>query len=419
MKLVELSIREFENFAYNHPLRSYAQTVNYAKLMGEMGFSYDYIGYKDDMDNIVAGSLVLTKKIKYGKYAYAPKGFLVDYYNASLFKDFFNEVVSYYNKKGCAFIKINPEIIIGELNPKRSFAANYNQNVKIIDDLKSLGFKRRREIKPLDFIFPRISPYINLKTYNRDNLSDEVKNILSTSTSSGLILEDASNKDVSLLYDYIKGNATDSINFYRNMLNIFTGNTGANAELVLLKIDYEACLIQTQRAYEKELEHNNECNEKIQTDNSPAVLEEKMASDRDLILIKQQVVQATNNLKKQKYEYIAAALLMKFENRISIIASGYDSKFISFNPMFYMYEAIIDRYKNDYDFLDLNGLANSFGQNSPYYKYNESKIGMNPDVYEFIGEFDYIIDEGKFRRIQAAGLLSEEFKPSYRLESEQ
>ena len=98
-----------------------------------------------------------------------------------------------------------------------------------------------------------------------------MKNILSTSTSSGLILEDASNKDVSLLYDYIKENATDSINFYRNMLNIFTGNTGANAELVLLKIDYEACLIQTQRAYEKELEHNNECNEKIQTDNSPAV----------------------------------------------------------------------------------------------------------------------------------------------------
>ena len=79
----------------------------------------------------------------------------------------------------------------------------------------------------------------------------------------------------------------------------------------------------------------------------------------------------------------------------------------------------IEKHTDNYDFLDLNGLANSFGQSSPYYKYNESKIGMNPDVYEFIGEFDYIIDEGKFRRIQAAGLLSEEFKPSYRLESEQ
>lgn len=112
MKLVELSIREFENFAYNHPLRSYAQTVNYAKLMGEMGFSYDYIGYKDDMDNIVAGSLVLTKKIKYGKYAYAPKGFLVDYYNASLFKDFFNEVVSYYNKKDVPLLKLIQKLLL-------------------------------------------------------------------------------------------------------------------------------------------------------------------------------------------------------------------------------------------------------------------------------------------------------------------
>lgn len=419
MKLVELSIHEFENFAYNHPLRSYAQTVNYAKLMGENGYSYDYIGYKDDMDNIVAGSLVLTKKLKYGKYAYAPKGFLVDYYNTTLFKDFFNEVVSYYSKKGCTFIKINPEIIIGELNPKRSFAANYNQNVRIIDDLKSLGFKRRREIKPLDFIFPRISPYINLKNYSRDGLSEEIKDILVNSQNSGLILESASNKDISTLYNYIKDNTVFSISYFRNILNIFTANTGAEAELLFMKIDYEACLIQTQRAYEKELEHNNVCNEKIQTDNSPALLDEKMKSDRDLILIKQQVVQATNNLKKQKYEYIAAALVIKFENRISIVASGWDSKFMAFNPMYYMYEAIIERYKNDYDFLDLNGLANSFSETSPYYKYNESKIGMNPDVYEFIGEFDYIIDEAKFRRIQSAGLLSSEFKPSYKLESEQ
>lgn len=419
MKLVELSIHEFENFAYNHPLRSYAQTVNYAKLMGENGYSYDYIGYKDDMDNIVAGSLVLTKKLKYGKYAYAPKGFLVDYYNTTLFKDFFNEVVSYYGKKGCTFIKINPEIIIGELNPKRSFAANYNQNVRIIDDLKSLGFKRRREIKPLDFIFPRISPYINLKNYSRDGLADEIKDILVNSQNSGLILESASNKDISTLYNYIKDTTVFSVNYFRNILNIFTTNTGAEAELLFMKIDYEACLIQTQRAYEKELEHNNECNEKIQTDNSPALLDEKMKSDRDLILIKQQVVQATNNLKKQKYEYIAAALVIKFENRISIVASGWDSKFMAFNPMYYMYEAIIERYKNDYDFLDLNGLANSFSETSPYYKYNESKIGMNPDVYEFIGEFDYIIDEAKFRRIQSAGLLSGEFKPSYKLESEQ
>lgn len=418
MKLVELSIREFENFAYNHPLRSYAQTVNYAKVMGEMGFSYDYIGYKDDIDNIIAASLILTKKLRFNKYAYAPKGFLVDYYNTDLLKEFVKEVVHYYDKKGCAFIKINPEIIIGEINSKRNFAANYNQNVKIIDDLKSMGFKRRREIKPLDFIFPRISPYINLKTFDINSLDDDVKDTLDTGTKSGLVLEEAFNKDINMLFDYIKDNTNMSINFFRNVVNIFQGNTGPNAELLLLKVDYEACLVEMQRAYDRELEHNNECNEKIQSDNSDAMLNEKMQSDRDLISIKASVVQATNNLKKQKYEYIAAALVIKFENRVSIVAAGADNKFISFNPMIYLYYSLTERFKNDYDFLDLNGLANSYSDLSPFYRYNKDKIDLNPDIYEFIGEFDYIIDNNKFKRIQSAGLLSEEFLPSYKINEE-
>lgn len=418
MKLVELSIREFENFAYNHPLRSYAQTVNYAKVMGEIGFSYDYIGYKDDIDNIIAASLILTKKLRFNKYAYAPKGFLVDYYNTDLLKEFVKEVVQYYDKKGCAFIKINPEIIIGEINSKRNFAANYNQNVKIIDDLKSMGFKRRREIKPLDFIFPRISPYINLKTFDINSLDDDVKDTLDTGTKSGLVLEEAFNKDINMLFDYIKDNTNMSINFFRNVVNIFQGNTGPNAELLLLKVDYEACLVEMQRAYDRELEHNNECNEKIQSDNSDAMLNEKMQSDRDLISIKASVVQATNNLKKQKYEYIAAALVIKFENRVSIVAAGADNKFISFNPMIYLYYSLTERFKNDYDFLDLNGLANSYSDLSPFYRYNKDKIDLNPDIYEFIGEFDYIIDNNKFKRIQSAGLLSEEFLPSYKINEE-
>lgn len=418
MKLVELSIREFENFAYNHPLRSYAQTVNYAKVMGEMGFSYDYIGYKDDIDNIIAASLILTKKLRFNKYAYAPKGFLVDYYNTDLLKEFVKEVVQYYDKKGCAFIKINPEIIISEINSKRNFAANYNQNVKIIDDLKSMGFKRRREIKPLDFIFPRISPYINLKTFDINSLDDDVKDTLDTGTKSGLVLEEAFNKDINMLFDYIKDNTNMSINFFRNVVNIFQGNTGPNAELLLLKVDYEACLVEMQRAYDRELEHNNECNEKIQSDNSDAMLNEKMQSDRDLIAIKASVVQATNNLKKQKYEYIAAALVIKFENRVSIVAAGADNKFISFNPMIYLYYSLTERFKNDYDFLDLNGLANSYSDLSPFYRYNKDKLDLNPDIYEFIGEFDYIIDNNKFKRIQSAGLLSEEFLPSYKINEE-
>ena len=52
MRVVELTMQEFSDFAANHPLRNYCQTTTYAKLMGEKGFNYDYIGYKDDSSSI-------------------------------------------------------------------------------------------------------------------------------------------------------------------------------------------------------------------------------------------------------------------------------------------------------------------------------------------------------------------------------
>ena len=137
MRIIELSMLEFDNFASTHPLRNYCQNSKFARLMGEKGYSYVYIGYQDDSNNLVAASLIANKKIDGGaKFAYAPKGFLIDYYNTELLKLFVKDLFVYYKKKGMAFIKINPEIIIGEISADRNYSPMYNQNVKIIDVLK-------------------------------------------------------------------------------------------------------------------------------------------------------------------------------------------------------------------------------------------------------------------------------------------
>lgn len=175
MKIIELSFEIFDNFASNHPLRNYCQSSAYAMFMSEQGFNYDYIGYEDN-GNIVAASLILYKRIGgMQKYAYAPKGFLIDYYNISLVSDFTKALTKKLKSKGIIFLKINPEIIIAELKYKNSFNSEYNKNVKIIDELKSIDYKRRREIKPLELIEPRISAYVNLKKYNQNKLNNETK----------------------------------------------------------------------------------------------------------------------------------------------------------------------------------------------------------------------------------------------------
>jgi len=414
MKIIELTIKDFDEFASNHPLRNYAQSSKYAKLMGEKGFNYDYIGYTDDSNNLVAASLILNKKIgSFAKFAYAPKGFLIDYYNTELLRMFVRDLGEYYKKRGFAFIKINPEIIIGELNAKKNFMPMYNQNVNIIDNLKDFGFKRRREIEPLDFIFPRINPYINLKEFDIKKIDDEYKEKIVSAGKNGFSVELATNKDIGILYDIIKNNTYEGINFYRNILNTF--NKG-EAELLLVKIDHETCLINAQKRYEREQDDNNYWNEMIQKDNNDKNLAEKMDSDKRLLKYKEEMVIATENLRKNKYQYVGGAIVIKYMNRVSTVVSGFDKSGNYLDPSYYLYSSLIERYKDDYDFLDLNGLASNFNPETKYYVFNEEKLAFKPTIYEFIGELDLVLIENVFKRVQSKGLLSKEFYPSHKID---
>ncbi len=368
MRIVELTIEQFDAFATNHPLRNYCQYSKYARFMGEKGYDYDYLGYYDDSNTLVGATLVLNKKLgNFKKYAYAPKGFLIDYYNSDLLRMFVNDICDYYKEKDFLFIKINPEIIIGNYN-RKTLTSNYNQNVKIIDELKTFDFKRRREVTPLDFIMPRISPYINMQNFNINNIDPSCKTKIEIATKKGLLLETVTNREISILYDFIKNNTYESINYYRNILNAF----GDEAEIFLVKIDYEACLIAAREAYEKELEHNNECNEKIQEDNNGKNIEEKMQSDRDLLNYKNDVIVATDGLKNKKYTYIGGGIVIKYLNRISIVVDGFDANYDNANPYQFFIFSLIEKYHKNYDYLDMNGLASDFSAQSKYFKFNEN-----------------------------------------------
>ena len=409
MRLIELTIKEFDDFATNHPLRNYCQSSAYAKFMGEMGFSYDYVGYEDESKTLVGASLILYKRIgTLAKYAYAPKGFLIDYYNVDLLQGFVKDITKKYKARGVVFMKINPEIIIGELKANKSFAGEYNQNVKIIDDLKTLKFKRRRELEPLEFVMPRISPYLNLKTFNEDDLAPEAKSFINYSKRKGLEIEVASPKEINYFYEFIKNTTSQNINYFRNMFNVFSKSD--MAELLLVKVDYREFLVQARESYDLELENNNNCNLKIQEDASEENLNLKMASDKLLLQLKNNIVEATDGLKKNPSQYVAGALIVKYLNRISIIASGLDEKFATLYPLHFLHNQIIERFKSEYDYLDLNGLAADFSPNSRYFDANQFKLGFNPAIYEFIGEFDYIIDEGGFARLQSSDAITKEFK---------
>ena len=101
-------------------------------------------------------------KIKYG---YAPKGFLLDYNDEELVSTFTSKLVEYYQSKNVAFIKLNPELITGEIDLKTK-RTTYNENKKIAYTLEKNQYLKLKSNFYFESALPRFNGIISLKEYN-------------------------------------------------------------------------------------------------------------------------------------------------------------------------------------------------------------------------------------------------------------
>ena len=403
----EINAEEFDSFAIKHELSNYHQSSKYADLMSKNGYDIKYIAYKKN-NKIEGATLLLIKKIKYiFKYAYAPKGFLIDYKNKKLLNDFTNEIKKYAKENKIVFIKINPEI------PTYKFTKDLKKrklsNIEIIDTLTNLEYVKLKDNIYFESMIPRFNAIINLNDYSLKNIKKSNRNKIHNAERKGLEIEISNENKIKDLFPFIEKKKTRrNINYYKNYFNIFNENN--SAEIFLVKINYEKYLENSKDVYEKELETNKKYTENLFRKNTQENITRKMNSDNKLISYKNDVINATYGITKDPNKYIAGAFCIKYMNHVHIVISGYNKIYSNMNPNYFLHNEIIKYYKNKYDYIDLNGITGDFTEKNPYKGLNNFKLGFNPDVYEFIGEFDLVIDKNKYDFLLTTGLLSKEFK---------
>ena len=408
MKLKNLSIFEFDNYAYNHPLSSYHQSSSYALFMSEQGYDYDLLGLLDDNGTIHAASLILSKKLgMFYRYGYAPKGFLIDYYNSNLVAEFTKALKKYYYKKNFAFIKINPEISIGTMDYKNK-KITYNKNQIIENTLIDLNFRKLISNKRFETKIPKYNAIQVLKNTNLRTISKNTRNKINKSIRNGLSLVKGKREDIEILYEFIKNKKNYPINHYYNYYNAFSKKD--EIDIFLVKINFEECLINLREKYEEELEKNNYLVKRVMNNPSEENLRRKLDSDNTLNTYNESIASATRYLALKQEEYIAGAITIKYKNRVNILISGYNHEFKKLCPNYFLHYKLIEYYKKDYDFMDLNGITGDFTNENPYRGLDEFKLGFNPLTFENIGEFDYIINDGLYKSLDQNGQLAKEFQ---------
>lgn len=407
MMIKSLTSVEFDNFADNHILSSFYQTSKYALLMGEHGYDFEYLGYFDSNDNIIAGSLILLKKIK-GKilYGYAPNGFLIDYTDEELLKDFTRDLKEYYYQKNVAFIKLNPLIAIGSIDNKTKETL-YNENRKIRDILANAKYLKLKNNLYFESSLPRFNGLVDLSTITPNQYTKNTRNKVNKAIKRGLIFEKGKEKQLETYLKLMPKEYNKEDYFYRDLYTIFTKDN--SIDIFLVKIDYEDYLINARIEYDREIEKNTSYNEKLINESTEENINIKMNSDRIILSYKNDILEGTKGLKENKDVYIAGALIIKHNNVVTIYSSWYDKKYLKFNANYFIHHKLIEYYKNNYKFLDLNGMTGDFTHRNPYYGLNRFKFGFNPNVYEFIGEYDLIINHNDYVYLQENNLLAKEF----------
>lgn len=407
MVLKELTIHEFADFVRNSPLGTHYQTLNYALLMGENGYDYELIGFVNEYGQIKAATMILFKNIKFRmKYGYAPKGFILDFFNEELVKEFTDAFIAYYKKKHVVFIKINPEIAISEVDPKNGIKT-YNWNYDILEILDRCGYKKLKDNLYFESILPRFSAVLSLKNYGLDKVTKNCRNKVRRASQKGLHIELSEKSGIDILQRFITKKRDINPYYYKDYYNVFERD--GMIDLFLVSIDSHEYLINSRKLYEDELERNTNFNELLKKQSSQKIINQKMDSDRKLIYYKQDVEKATELNRQKDKIYIAGALVIKYHNRIQILISGYDKKYKRFDPNYFLHHEIFKHYQFDYDYAELNGITGDFSQTNPYKGLNDFKLGFKPRIYEYIGEYDLPIQKNKYQKLRSNGELAKIF----------
>jgi len=410
MKIKEINKDEFDNFANNHILKNYYQTSTYGEFMKKFGYTPIYIGAYEN-EEIVGAALILSKYITINvKYGYSPRGFLIDYQDEKQLESFTKAIKRYFSRKRFAFIKINPEITLSEVIPEtNSKNINYNA-VALINKLESLNYKKLRDNIYFESLLPKYNPIVKLKNFDIEKLNKNIRSKIKNKNKNGIRLIKGDEYNINQFYELVKLKKDNSVEYYKNYYKSF--NSLDMADLWLVEINYHEYLEFTQNEWYTLNNENEQINKEfMKNPTNKQLLKQKMESDKKLTNLNRDLSEINNFINNGiTKQLLASAFIIKFHNRVNVVISGFD-KNNRLNANHLLYTMIIEHYKKEgYQYFDLNGITGDFSKDNPYRGLNEFKLNFDPSVYEYIGEFDLIINQTVYSLLWTTKLLHTEFE---------
>lgn len=400
MIVKEISIEDYIKFVNEYSYSSVLQTKEYAEIMKNQGYTPVFIGSFEN-SSINGASLILIQKIKGYKYAYAPRGFLIDYSNKTLLESFTKEIKKILLKMDVIAIKICPPLIKDILNNEGKIIGINPKFDECFNNLKTLGYHHFGFNSLFEAYKPRFEALIDLsKDYKVlfRNIKKEYRTKIRSAERKGVKIYRANSSEIDLIYEQAKNKYPRDLKYFQDSFKYFSESN--KMEYYYAKLDTNTYLTVAKKEYEDAENLVNKINQELikNKDNNNKIISKKMEADYHLSLMKEQLIQA-NKLSSmyQKGLVLASMLIAKNRTEIYLYMDGYDVKYKSFNGKHLLMWKIMEKYSNlGYKRLNLGGITDIRVNNEKYRGLNDFKTNFNASIVEYAGDFELITNQAKY-----------------------
>ncbi len=374
--------REFEsNHKKSHFLQSYEWGLFCKRAKGQVPC---YVGMEDENGNLVATCLILLRKTPFGfSYGYAPRGFILDYNNKDIIKEFTTYLKEYMKNNKIIYIKFDPDIKYQDIDENGNKIDGGENNYELYDYMLSLGYKHTGFYRLYEGNQPRYTFRIDLKKPWEEVEAKFNKSFM---------------KSVKRSYSYnlIVDNDIKVDDFYR----LLQSNSS--------KDDFDPHSLEYYKIFSEEMSKDNNM-KYFNISIRPKELLENISKEidalnKELEVSKKKEVDIKNKISRLEKEKEVFSKIDKDEVCICSLICTYtkthawslyigsdDLANFTFAVTRSYYEAIKDAYNNGYEFFDLFGTPGD--PNTKYKnlaKLHDFKRKFGDEYIEFIGEFDLV-----------------------------
>lgn len=395
MQIKELTNEEFQTFTDNYPISSVFQTPEYAMVMNKQNYDTFYLGMVDDYGNIVAASLILVELLGKFQYAYAPRGYLLDYQNEELVKDFTKQIKKFLSSKNIMAIKICPMIVRSIARKEGKEKTAIEAYEKTYHMLKKMNYYHLGYNHFFEAFKPRFEAVIDLDpnvSQMFQKIRKEFRTKIRMSDRNGVRIYRGASENLSFFYQMTKEKYARDQKYFQEVLDQYGKRNMVDIYFALL--DTKHFLVNAQKALQKQSIATNKITEIIFKNRGKAsnrLIARKIVEDNKLQEKKRELVYATNLLNRHPEGIIlACSMVVKQRGEAYLLMDGYDQKYKRLNAKHLLIWKLMEKYASEgYKVFNLGGIADPSNPGN-YKGLNDFRLGFGAVAKEYIGDLEYV-----------------------------